>query len=432
MGHDGGVAGLSDLNDLLKVTASGVRGVTSSGILRPANPAVAVRMTRKLRTWGTGPALGFALGASRRPEELAIIDVDDPLHPEVTFADIDHRCNALAHGLVDRGVTANSRLALLARNSRAYTEVIVAASRIGADVIYLDTAATAQAVRAVTTDAHVDMVVRNSAFAARCPEGLPWLGTDDPAGVSLLDALPIRGAITPTGHSRHLLAVGGGHKESAEVGLRFDTFARILDALPVRLGGTHLIAAPMFTPWGWLHHRLATTLGATEVVLRQHDPERILALVQAHDVEILATTPAVVDAIMNLPAPVRAKYDTSSLTCIAVGGILPPSVVDEALNAFGDVLYTSWGTPSHAVVTIAGPSALRENPATAGAPLAGMRISVRDDNGQQVPHGQLGHIFVSALGSGDDPAVATSDGWEATEAMGAVADNGLLTLVTDA
>ena len=431
MGHDGDVAGLSDLSDLFKVTASGVRGVTSSGILRPANPAVAVRMTKQLRVWGTGPALGFALGASRSPEELAIIDVDDPLHPEVTFADVDHRCNALASGLVDRGVTGDSRLALLARNSRAYAEVIVAASRIGADVVYLDTAASAGAVRSVTTEERVDLVVRNSAFAARCPEGLPWLGTDDPAGVSLLDALPIRGAITPTGNSRHLLALGDGHRESADVGLRFDTFARILDALPVRLGGTHLIAAPMFAPWGWLHHRLATTLGATEVLLRQYEPERILALIQAHNVEVVAATPAVVDAIINLPAEVRAKYDTSSLTCIAVGGMLPPSVEDQTLNAFGDVLYTSWGTASQAVVTVAGPTALQENPATAGSALAGIRISVRDDNGQQVPNGQLGHIFVASRGSAEDVPV-TPDGWEATGAMGAVADGGLLTLVTDA
>lgn len=424
------MAGLSNLNDLLKVTASGVRGVTSSGILRPANPAVAVRMTKQLRTWGTGPALGFALGASRSPEELAVVDVDDPLHPEVTFAEIDHRCNALASGLVDRGVTANSRLALLARNSRAYTEVMVAASRIGADVIYVDTAATAQAVRSVTAAESIDMMVRNSAFAARCPEGLAWLGTDDPAGVSLLDALPIRGAITPTGHSQHLLAVGDGHRESADVGLRFDTFARILDALPVRLGGTHLIAAPMFAPWGWLHHRLATTLGATQVLLRQHDPERILALVQAHNVEILATTPSVVDAMMNLPAPVRAKYDTSSLNCIAVGGMLPPSVVDQALNHFGDVLYTSWGTASQAVVTVAAPSDLRANPATAGAALAGVRISVRDDDGQAVPTGQLGHIFVVSRAPADNSAGAP-DGWEATGAMGALTDDGLLTLVSD-
>lgn len=425
------MAGLSDLNSLLKVTASGVRGVTSSGILRPANPAVAVRMTKQLRVWGTGPALGFALGASRSPEELAIIDVDDPLHPEVTFADIDHRCNALASGLMDRGVTSESRIALLARNSRAYTEVIVAASRIGADVVYLDTAATADSVRSVTQAESVDMVVRNSAFAARCPDDTPWLGTDDPAGVSLLDALPIRGAVTPTANSRHLLVVGQGHRESADVGLRFDTFARILDALPVRLGGTHLIAAPMFAPWGWLHHRLATTLGATEVVMRQHEPERILALIQAHNVEVVAATPAVVAAIMNLPADVRAKYDTSSLTCIAVGGMLPPSVVAGFLDAFGDVLYTSWGTASQAVVTVAGPAQLRENPATAGAALAGIRISVRDDNDQQLPAGQLGRIFVAARGSGDDGAVSP-DGWEDTGAMGAVADSGLLTLVTDA
>lgn len=420
MSHDGFVARMSDLNDLLKVTASGVRGVTSSGILRPANPATAVRMTRQLRTWGTGPALGFALGESRRPEDLAIIDVDDPLHPEVTFVEIEHRCNALAQGLVDRGVRPGSTLGLLARNSRAYVEVIVAASRIGANLVYFDTAATAEQIGAEVTSQGIDMMVRNSAFAARCPQDLPWLGTDDPAGVSLLDSMPVRETITPDEVSRHLLAVAGGQLESADVGLRFDTFARILDALPVKLGATHLLAAPMFSPWGWLHHRLATTLGATEVLMREPEPERILALIAAHDVEVLAATPAVVAALMELPAQVRQRYNTSSLTCIAVGGVLPPSLVTGTLDAFGDVLYTAWGISSETVVSVAAPAQLRANPATAGTVLPGLRISVHDAAGVEQPTGVTGEVFVSGRSvSGDMIPAGIS---------GSVADDGSLTV----
>lgn len=421
VGHDGHVARFNDLNDLLKVTASGVRGVTSSGILRPANPAVAVRMTRQLRTWGTGPALGFALGESRRPEELAVIDVDDPLHPEVTFVDIEHRCNALAQGLVDRGVRPGSTLGLLARNSRAYTEVIVAASRIGANLLYFDTNSTAEQVAAAVREYGVDMMVRNSAFASRCPTNVPWLGTDDPAGVSLLDAMPVRETITPDGSGLHLLAVPGGLQESADVGLRFDTFARILDALPVKLGATHLVAAPMFAPWGWLHHRLATTLGATEVLIREPEPERVLALVAAHDVEVLAATPELVASLTALPEQVRRRYDTSSLTCIAVGGALPPSVTVGALDAFGDVIYTAWGTAFEAVVSVASPQQLRANPATVGSVLPGLRVSVRDATGADVPVGSPGEVFVAGRAGADD-------GWVTAGVSGSIAADGSLTI----
>lgn len=398
-GNDGGVAGISDLNSILRVTASGVRGASASGILRPTNPAVAVRMTREIRTWGTGPALGFALGASRRPDDLAIIDVDDPLHPEVTFSDVEHRCHALARGLVDRGIGPDSVLGLLARNSRAYVEVMVAASRIGADIIYFDTDTSATAVNSAVQQYGVSMMVRNSAFASRCPQALPWLGTDDPAGVSLLDALPIRGKLAPPNDpSRHLVAVPGGHAEVSDLGLRFEAFAGLLDVLPLHIAETHLIAAPISAPWGWLHHRLASTLGATEVLLRQPEPERLLALVQAHDVNVLAITAKALSQLLELPLDVRRRYDIGSLRCVAVDSPLPPSLSEAALGYFGDTVYVGFGTGATAVVSLATPDDLRVSPATAGRPLPGTRIAIVDDTGQQVPNGDPGWVQVEVRG----------------------------------
>lgn len=341
------------------------------------------------------------MGASRRPDDLAVIDVDDPLHPEVTFSDIEHRCNALARGLIDRGITEQSVLGLLARNSRAYVEVMVAVSRIGADLIYFDTNTPTASVGGAVTEYGVSMMVRNSAFASRCPSQLPWLGTDDPAGVSLLDALPIRGKMSPPDTaSRHLLAVpGGGHGEVSDLGLKFEAFAGLLDVLPLRLAETHLIAAPISAPWGWLHHRLAATLGATEVLVRQSEPERLLALVQAHDVSVLAITATALAQILDLPPQVRQRYDVSTLTCVAVDSPLPPSLSEAALGFFGDSVYVGFGTGTTAVVSIAGPDDLRLSPATAGKPLPGTRVSVVDETGRSVPTGQPGWLHVEVRGA---------------------------------
>jgi acyl-CoA synthetase (AMP-forming)/AMP-acid ligase II len=416
------VAGLDDLNSILRVTASGVRGASASGILRPSNPAVALRITRELRTWGSGPALGFALGACRRPDDLAIIDVDDPLHPEVSFSDIEHRCNALAWGLIDRGVTEHTTVGLLARNSRAYVEVMVAVSRIGADLVYFDTDTSAGAIKDAVAEHHISMMVRNSAFASRCPADLSWLGTDDPAGVSLLDALPIRGKLTPPEDtSRHYLAVaGGGHAEVADLGLRFEAFAGLLDVLPLRLSQTHLIAAPICSSWGWLHHRLASTLGATEVLVRQPEPERLLALIQSHEVSVLVTTASALAQILDLPLHVRQRYDVDTLSCVAVDSPLPPSLSEAALGFFGDIVYVGFGTSTTAVVTIAEPDDLHRAPATAGRPLPGTRVAIVDDDGTPVSEGIPGWVRVEVRGN----AVADS-----TPTWGHLDEHGRLTVL---
>ena len=75
-----GAWGMRDVTQSLRVATSGVRGATSTGLLKPQNPLVAARIARDLRKWGRTRRWATAW-ASAQPEELAIIDVDDQLHP---------------------------------------------------------------------------------------------------------------------------------------------------------------------------------------------------------------------------------------------------------------------------------------------------------------------------------------------------------------
>ena len=399
VGHDRKMVALRGMTDAVRVAASGVRGATSTGLFKPANPMVAAQVARDLRKWGTTPAIGYCIGAARSPEDLAIIDVDDPLHPEVTFAEVEHRCDALAKGLVDRGLGQSDTVAILARNSRAFAEVIVATSRIGADLVYLNTGASAEQISMVLRNERVDLVVRDSEFAHLCPPGMSWLGTDDPAGVSLLDSLPSRGGIDkPERAGQHIILTatsGSVPRGTARASLPMDALAAVLATFPVRLGDTHLIAAPLFHAWGWMNHRLAGSIGATEIFVRRNDPERLLALVQAHEVDTLVTVPTVLAKIMALPPTVRDQYDTSSLRCVMVSGSeLPGELAWDFMDVFGDVLYNLYGTTEAAFATVAEPEDLRDDPNTAGGPLAGVKVEIFDRRGKPVPRGEVGRVHV--------------------------------------
>ncbi len=156
-----------------------------------------------------------------------------------------------------------------------------------------------------------------------------------------------------------------------------------------------LLAAPMFHAWGWMHHRMATVLDHTQVLLRHPDPERLLALVQAYEVDTIITVPVTLKRLVDLPAETKDRYDFSSVQCVAVSGsAIPGDLATEFMDDFGDVLYNLYGTTEAAYATIATPEDLREDPHTAGRPMPGVRVEVLDRKGRSVPKGKDGRVYV--------------------------------------
>ena len=90
-----GVVGLRKIPETMRVAASGVRRASSTGLLRPSHPQVALRMSKDLRKWGTSPAIGYRLvrpsSPMSSPSSMSMTHCT-----QVTFSEIEHRCDALA------------------------------------------------------------------------------------------------------------------------------------------------------------------------------------------------------------------------------------------------------------------------------------------------------------------------------------------------
>jgi acyl-CoA synthetase (AMP-forming)/AMP-acid ligase II len=97
----------------------------------------------------------------------------------------------------------------------------------------------------------------------------------------------------------------------------------------------------------------------------------------------------------DLPPEVRANYDTSSLRVVASSGsALSGALVTEFMDTFGDILYNFYGSTEVSWGTVAGPSDLRASPTTAGTPPLGTKLAVLDAEGDPMPIGATGRIFV--------------------------------------
>ena len=101
--------------------------------------------------------------------------------------------------------------------------------------------------------------------------------------------------------------------------------------------------------------------------------------------------------MLALAADVRRRYDTSSLRYIASSG----SALGAPLGArrpeqFGPILHNIYGSTEVSLASVAGPEDLHAAPSTAGRPAPGSIVRILDDDGNEVPTGEVGRIFVGA------------------------------------
>jgi fatty-acyl-CoA synthase len=134
---------------------------------------------------------------------------------------------------------------------------------------------------------------------------------------------------------------------------------------------------------------------ATSVLRRRFDPEGTLQAVQRSRATVLAVVPVMVQRILALPDEVLDRYDLSSLRITALSGsALPGELATAWMDRFGDNIYNLYGSTEVAYATVATPEDLRAAPGTAGRPPRGTRIKLFDEQGEEVPNGEVGRIFV--------------------------------------
>jgi acyl-CoA synthetase (AMP-forming)/AMP-acid ligase II len=380
-----------------------------SGLVRFYRPDRLLRISGHLARYRFGPGMGPIVGAAVYPDAPAIVD-DTGV---VCMRELEARCAAVAGGLAAAGVTAGDTLGLLARNSREFYEVVVGASRVGADVTYLNTGFTAEQVADAVERRRLRALVYDVEFVDRVPEGVLTIPTSPDTGGPSVWAMaettwPAPGR--PANLSRHVILTSGttgAPKGVPRTGGGLDSIVALLSGLPYRVRETHLIAAPMFHAWGWLHLMLTMLFSSTAVLMRRFDPVGALELIERERCEVLVAVPAMLQKIMDLPVEIRRSYDVSSLRVVAVSGsALSGRLATEFMDEFGDVLYSLYGSTEVGYATVAGPVDLRVAPGTAGRALPGVLVEVLDEQGEPCPPGQPGAIRVR----GTDTASADEAG----------------------
>jgi fatty-acyl-CoA synthase len=376
--------------------------LAGAGIVRPYSPRTLVRLARTVQAWGTGPAGGFASLAVRFPDRVGLVDELGSL----TFGEIHRRSNALASRLRALGVREGDGVAVMCRNHRGFVDATLAVAKLGADVLYLNTAFAGPQLVDVLAREKPTVVIHDEEFTGLLEKAdvenrvIAW--TDTGTGLVTLEDLIARGSVAdldpPERHGRTVILTSGttGTPKGAprsEAGI--DAAVALLSRMPLRHGWKTHIAAPLFHTWGFAHLALAMLLGSTVVLTRRFDPEECLRIVDTERCDSVAVIPVMLQRILQLPDDTLSKYTLESVKVVAASGsAMPGDLATTWMDRFGDTLYNIYGSTEIAYASIATPTDLREAPGTAGRPPYATIVKIIDESGREVPQGESGRIFV--------------------------------------
>jgi fatty-acyl-CoA synthase len=143
---------------------------------------------------------------------------------------------------------------------------------------------------------------------------------------------------------------------------------------------------------------LGLALGSTVVVRRHFDPEKTLDSLEENEVTAMIVVPVMLQRILDLGEDKVKQHDLSALKIIFIGGSqLGGELAKRGLQAFGPVLYNLYGSTEVAYATIAKPDELEKEPTTVGGVVRGTVVKILNDDGEEVPPGESGRIFVGNL-----------------------------------
>ena len=283
----------------------------------------------------TDAAAACVASAARHPNELALIDE----RGQLTYRELHERTNALAHALADQGLNEGENAALLCRNHRGFVEATVACSKLGANVLYLNTGFAGPQIAEVVAREQAATLIYDDEFTATVGDAgrrdqrfIAWRGdvAEDLAEPTLEELIAVgdpADVVAPAQQGRTTILTSGttGTPKGATRGVSgLDPIGALLSKIPFRAGFVTIDAPPMFHAWGFANFLIALAMSSTLVLRRKFDPRTALEDVSMHHADALIMVPVMLQRMLDLDPRELAGYDTSSLRVIALSGSALP------------------------------------------------------------------------------------------------------------
>jgi long-chain acyl-CoA synthetase len=196
-------------------------------------------------------------------------------------------------------------------------------------------------------------------------------------------------------------------------------------------------ALPLFHSFGQTcTMNSAVSVGATVTMLPRFDPDKALQIIERDRVTIFQGVPTMYNAMLHSESCDSA--DCSSLrTCMSGGAAMPAELMRSFEEKFGCIILEGYGLSETSPVASFNHPDRERKPGSIGTPIEGVEMQVWDDDGNEVPQGEVGEIVIrghnimKGYWNRDDAnkEAITDDGWFRTGDMAKMDEDGYFFIV---
>ncbi len=366
-------------------------------------------MTTSEGTPGAAPQTTHYLDghALVRPNKVALICGERSL----TYAEFNSRARRVANALGSLGVQAGDRVAVMAYNSIELLEVSAGLSKLSAISVLLNYRLREHEVAYIVNDCQAKVVVVGPGLVNVVELARPEIagevtyiaiGENAPAGWMRYEELLARaGEEVPVGETglgstmSYTSGTTGKPKGAYRPnGVPVQDILLAVQAFELGESDVHLLAGPYYHSAPGFFAALHTLLGATIVIQAKFDPVEALELIDRYKITTSFMPPILLQRICDVPQEIFARYDTSSLRAIILGGApCPYALKVRATERLGQCLWEFYGATETGIVTLLRPEDQLRKPGSCGKAGPGQEIRLLDAAGNEVPDNTPGEMW---------------------------------------
>jgi acyl-CoA synthetase (AMP-forming)/AMP-acid ligase II len=385
-----------------------------------------------------------------------------------TFSQVNERSNRLANSLAGLGVNKGDRVAMIQVNCSQYLEAYYAVAKLGAIFVPLNFRAREEELSYMLTNAEAVAVFFGNRYAdlvAKMRPNLPtvkhYISIDEKhAGSQYHEELISSGSaeeVIPDVEEEDvtiLMYTAGTTGRPKGVPLTHKSFSvyvlENVDPASPEVEERNLLTVPLYHVAGIQALLAAVYGGRTLVMMRQFEVNEWMQMVQKEKTSRAMLVPTMLKRVIDHPE--FSNFDLSSLRVITYGAApMPFEVIKKAIEMMPDVRFiNAFGqTETASTITTLGPEdhiitgtteekekKLKRLASSIGRPMPDVEIKIIDEEGKEVPRGQVGEIVARGprvMGGywkdAEKTAKAfTKDGWLHTNDTGYMDEEGYIYL----
>lgn len=353
----------------------------------------------------------FSHFAERDPDALALVDPQERTYSRGTLAAL---ANRMTRGLRRSGLVPGDILAIAAPNGFEFLATYMAAMQCGLYVVPVNWHLAAGEIQYIIEDCKASALVTHERLQTLMVEVLRrvesparlLLAAGEVPGFVRIDefvagesAAPVEDPVV----GRVLSYTSATTGRPKGVRLPLSDAARALDSsIQSRTNrgvGTEvhvqLVVSMLYHGLPLETAYIALHMGHLLVLADVVAPETILQLIDRYRVTLASVVPTVFSRLLSLGESVRSRYSLASLQRVVHGGA--PCGIDvkrRMIDWLGPIIFEMYGS-TEGVGTIVSSLDWLKYPGTVGKPVPGTRLKILNDEGAELPPGEVGTIYMT-------------------------------------